>query len=223
MAALAACRCVLPATVAVQDKTRLHNRELAMPRILNAGKGPRDPQQVGVLRNLAQGLRCGTIPLGELAAFVTDHTPVVADQARTVLVNYDDARWRSIDHSRYAYVHPHVGIGLLPICGKGHAKRTFHLLRFRRELSTLEVLTTIEGMGFRCPDRAEVESYIDTVPGGTSRYYDPPIIALCGSVEGDHRGLGIWSLYLTHLGRAFGFHKLESLCPHGCWFVSVRD
>lgn len=95
----------------------------------------------------------------------------------TVLVIYDDPRWREIRRDSYAYVNSDLKPEHFPISGRGTSEVMMEYVTFDHEPATYEVLDEIKRCGLRCPDRAEAESFLDTHPEEQKKF---PVIGLDG-------------------------------------------
>lgn len=139
-----------------------------------------------------------------------------------VFVNYDDPRWRTIQHGSYARVNVDLGPEHFLIGGHGTREVVMEYVIFddNYEPTAREVIAEISRRGLRLPDRAETESFLDQHPEAGQL---GPTIGLCGSITA--RGEESDIAFIDVFGggwRTMEFVWLDDCWDVGCCFLAVR-
>ncbi|MFA6042681.1 MAG: hypothetical protein WCV85_04715 [Patescibacteria group bacterium] len=104
--------------------------------------------------------------------------PKITKHLNTILVDYDDQQWQTIDKDRYASVE-YVELQHFPVRGKGRNNIRFRLVPPRcKNASNHAVTTQLAYMHCRLPDRAEAETVIRSLAPEILRRFT--VIALAG-------------------------------------------
>lgn len=133
-------------------------------------------------------------------------------------VNYDDPRWSRIDKGAYAYVDSDATPGSYPLQGTGTAVVEFDIRQFDHEPTTEQVMAWQNEDGFRTPDRAEVETYLDAHRAQTKQY---PIVGICGKVFASG-GRCVWYVDEREHGRGLLYDHLGGSWDQSFRFLRVR-
>lgn len=136
----------------------------------------------------------------------------------TLTVNYDDPRWHEIRSADYSLVEGSLTVDRFPLQGKGQQQVTMELVCNKEVATTQEIIDEIKRRGYRLPDRAETEAFLEANPEESKT----PIFSLCGSILRKGRRSTIPCLFHWRKRRMLNLMPLTSLWGQGNCFPAVR-
>ncbi|MEK7631895.1 MAG: hypothetical protein AAB445_03445 [Patescibacteria group bacterium] len=142
----------------------------------------RDSEYLRVVADITTKLANGSLTLESAKLYAKKQNPFATPTRLTV--DGSNPRWQSIRTEDYYYVNARLSVADFPVA-LATREVEYDVRTFDHDPTTQEVVDWQNEPGFRPLDRAESETYLDTVPDTKSDLGKSPIVCLC-TVFGGH-------------------------------------
>ncbi len=170
---------------------------------------------LGLIGDIITKVRGRVITKRQLELFAQGKNPFAAPNRLTV--NGGDPRWKSIRKEDYYFINSGLSAADFPVV-PGSREVAYDVDTFDHQPTTEEVRAWQHAPGFRAPDRAEVETYLDEAPDSKAELGNSPIVGLCGIVTGGD----VACVYANGVGRFLFRGQLVGQWDQSCRFLRVR-
>jgi len=169
----------------------------------------------GLLADLHHKIQKGAVTRLQLEKFLNKQNPFATPTKLTV--NGSDSRWETLEGD-YWYVNSSLRAEHFPIANPGVHDVEYDIDSFDHDPTTQEIMDWQNEPGFRPPDRAEAETYLDNAPDSKAQLGKSPIVAICGPlVDGEV------ACAIAHVnGRNLDRHSLGNRWYRQYRFLRVR-